>query len=123
MKLCSTFFNILSVESRLKIIVTLSEGDKSVSEICDSVKVERTNVSHQLNLLRGCNIVLVRREGKKKIYSLNRNTMKPILDLAGRHVEKSCKRRLRKESHVIVAAPRSLELANARCQTSSRRRR
>lgn len=88
---CSTFFDMLSTGSRLDIITALYEGDKSVTEICDSVVVERTNVSHQLKLLRECSFVFVRREGKKKIYSLNSETVKPLLDLAEKHLEKYCK--------------------------------
>ncbi len=90
---CCTFFDTLSTGSRLDIILSLAEGEKSVSEICDSVNVERTNVSHQLKLLRECGFVFVRREGKKKMYSLNSETVKPIIDLARKHVERYCRPR------------------------------
>ena len=95
---CSIFFNLLSTRSRIDIVTALYDGEKSVSELCKAVKVERTNVSHQLKLLRECSFVFVRREGKKRIYSLNLETVKPILDLANRHVEKYCKLRRRKRA-------------------------
>jgi len=91
--LCNTFFDMLSVKSRLDILMALADGEKSVSQICNSVDVERTNVSHQLKLLRECGFVFVRREGKKKMYSLNSETVKPIIDLSQKHVEKYCKSR------------------------------
>ena len=91
---CGTFFEMLSTKSRIQIIRSLNRGEKSVGEICKSVGTDRTNVSHQLRLLRECGFVFARREGKKKIYSLNSETVKPILDLAERHVEKYCKSRL-----------------------------
>jgi len=91
---CGTFFDMLSTKSRVEIVESLYRGEKSVSEICDSVNAERTNVSHQLKLLRQCGFVFVRREGKRKIYSLNSETVKPILELAEKHVRKYCKSRL-----------------------------
>ncbi len=96
---CGTFFDMLSTKSRIEIIRSLHRGEKSVGEICKSVKTDRTNVSHQLRLLRECGFVFVRREGKKKIYSLNSETVKPILDLAEKHVEKYCRLRLAKTPH------------------------
>jgi DNA-binding transcriptional ArsR family regulator len=91
---CGTFFDMLSTRSRIEIIRSLHRGEKSVGEICKSVGTDRTNVSHQLRLLRECGFVFARREGKKKIYSLNSETVKPILDLAEKHVEKYCKLKL-----------------------------
>jgi DNA-binding transcriptional ArsR family regulator len=94
---CTTFFDLLSTRSRLDILMALKDGEKSVGEICDSVNVERTNVSHQLKILRDCGFVFVRREGKKKIYSLNTETVKPLIDLSQKHMEKYC--RLRRGEH------------------------
>jgi len=52
------------------------------------------------------NRVFVRRKGKKKIYSLNSDTVKPILDLAEKHVMKYCKHRATK-SQLCSAAGRT----------------
>jgi len=95
---CGTFFEMLSTRSRIEIVRSLHRREKSVGEICESVGTDRTNVSHQLRLLRECGFVFVRREGKKKIYSLNSETVKPILDLAEKHVERYCKLRLAKKA-------------------------
>lgn len=96
---CHIFFNMLATKNRLDIILALTEGEKSVGEICNAVNAERTNVSHQLKLLRECSFVFVRREGKRRIYSLNTETVKPIIDIADKHVEKYCSRRQEEESH------------------------
>ncbi len=90
---CHRFFNMLATKSRLDIIAALADGEKSVGEICQAANAERTNVSHQLKLLRECRFVFVRREGKKRIYSLNLETVKPIVDLADKHVKKYCSHR------------------------------
>lgn len=90
---CDVFFEMLSAGSRLDIVRSLHAGEKSVTEICEAVGAERTNASHQLRLLRECGFVFVRREGKRRIYSLNMETVKPILDLAEKHVSRYCKHR------------------------------
>ena len=102
--MCGTFFDVLSTRSRVEIIESLYRGEKSVSEICESVNAERTNVSHQLKLLRECGFVSVRQEGKKRLYSLNSETVKPILDLAERHVGKYCKLGRTKKLRCSVAS-------------------
>lgn len=103
---------MLSTPSRVEIVEALHGGEKSVTEICQMVSPERTNVSHQLKLLRDCGFVFVRREGKKKIYSLNSETVKPILDLAEKHVQNYCKLRSRKKgacSPRHIKSPRNLK--------------
>jgi DNA-binding transcriptional ArsR family regulator len=65
-------------------------------EISEAVNTERTNISHQLQILKECSFVFVRKEGRKRIYSLNMKTVKPIFDLAEEHVEKFCKHKKKK---------------------------
>jgi len=93
---CSTFFEVLSTKSRLDILVALYYGVKSVTELAEIVNTERTNISHQLRILRGCSFVFVRKEGRKRMYSINMETVKQIFDLAEEHVEKFCKHKMKK---------------------------
>jgi len=88
---CSAFFDTLATRSRLNLILTLRDRPKSVGEISKAIAIERTNVSHQLRRLRECGFVFERREGKKRMYSLNKETMIPILDLVEMHIRKYCK--------------------------------
>jgi len=90
-RFCSAFFDTLATRSRLDLVLTLRDRPKSVGEISGAIAVERTNVSHQLRRLRDCGFVFERREGKKRMYSLNRETVIPILDLAEIHIKKYCK--------------------------------
>lgn len=85
------FFEILSNKTRFKIIDALSSSEKSVGDICCIVKEEQSKVSHNLKKLSECNFISYRTEGKKRIYSLNKATVKPILRLVERHVEKYCR--------------------------------
>lgn len=85
------FFEIISNKTRFKIIETLTLGEKSVSEICKITNEEQSKVSHNLKKLTECHFLDVKRKGKKRIYSLNKDTVSPILRLVEKHVHKYCK--------------------------------
>lgn len=80
------FFANFSNKTRLGIITALMDGPLSVSEIVERLGEEQSNVSHNLEHLRKCSILNVKREGKKRIYSLNKKTVEPMLDLVESHV-------------------------------------
>ena len=64
---------------------------KSVSEICKDINEEQSKVSHNLKKLMECHFLDVERQGKKRIYSLNKDTLLPILAMVSKHVHKYCK--------------------------------
>lgn len=84
------FFDTISNKTRMCIIESLMKGDKSVNEICSDVKEEQSKISHSLKRLMECNFLEVKRDGKKRIYSLNQETVVPILNLVDKHVSKFC---------------------------------
>ncbi len=85
-----SFFETISNKTRMKIIESLLNNPKSVNEICDETKEEQSKISHSLKRLMSCNFLNVRRDGKRKIYSLNEETVIPILKLVDKHVTKFC---------------------------------
>ena len=87
----NSFFGTFSNHTRMKIIESLLKGSKSVTEICNSTKEEQSKVSHNLRKLMECNFLDVERKGKHKIYSLNKDTITPILNLVEKHVQKYCR--------------------------------
>ena len=84
------FFDTISNKTRMAIIESLLKEDKSVNEICEDVKEEQSKISHSLKRLMECNFLEVKRDGKKRIYSLNQETVVPILKLVDKHVAKFC---------------------------------
>lgn len=80
------------------IIEALISGPKSVSEICRITKQEQSKVSHSLKKLMECNFLEVERKGKQRVYSLNKDTIMPILKLVERHVHKYCGEECKKKS-------------------------
>jgi len=87
------FFKNLSNRSKFSIVMVLSKGPMSVNEIAEMVGEEQSKVSHNLRSLRACNFVKVKQEGKRRVYSLNQDTVMPIIGMVGEHVKSHCPRR------------------------------
>ena len=84
------FFEVFANQTRLKIIESLIESPKCVSDLCDEIKEEQSKISHNLKILTGCNFIKVEQDGKKRVYSINSDTIKPLMELANRHVTTLC---------------------------------
>ncbi len=67
--LCS-LFRLLSDKTRLQIVMHLANGDRSVNDLCDDLKLAQPTVSHHLGLLRMNRVIVNKRDGKQVIYSL-----------------------------------------------------
>lgn len=86
----NNFFMNFSSRSKFDIIMALREGPLSVSDIARRVGGEQSAVSHNLAHLSMCRILNVRQEGKMRVYSLNRETVIPMLETVEKHVKKHC---------------------------------
>ena len=87
-KTYNIFFSKLSNQLRIRIISSLDKKPKSVGKLVEDLKVEQSKISHALKELKGCNIVIVEKKGKKRVYSLSK-TIIPILRLIDCHA-KNC---------------------------------
>ena len=85
------FFSKLSNPLRIDIVTALEESPKSVMELSEKLGVEQSKLSHALKELRECNIVIVERKGKQRIYSLSK-TIIPILKLIKCHSKGCCEK-------------------------------
>jgi len=84
------FFNNLANPLRIKIIISLEDKEKNVTEISKELKVEQSKISHALSNLKSCRIVKVKQKGKERIYFLNKKTIVPMLKLIDKHVKSFC---------------------------------
>ena len=91
------FFGTLVSESRLKIINLLRKGKKNVSEIIKETGMNQTAVSHDLARLKRCGFVLSEIDGKFRYYKLNEETIKPLMEIIDKHMERFCVHILRNE--------------------------
>ena len=84
------FFETLSTKLRWRILEILKEKPKTVNEICKIIKEDQSKISHNLKRLRECYFIEVKKQGKERIYSLNEDTILPLLNLVDKHMKKYC---------------------------------
>lgn len=76
----SEFLKALSHEARLVILCLLVEGEKSVTEIEQTLSLRQPAVSQQLARLRADKLVEARRDGKNIFYSLSRPEVRQVIE-------------------------------------------
>jgi len=85
------FFSVLGNKQRVKILQFLNrEGPKSVTDITNKLEIEQSAVSHDMKRLLACHFVSVKRNGKERIYEINKDTIQPLFNLIRKHVENYC---------------------------------
>lgn len=84
------FFTNLANPLKIGIILSLRAKEKNVSELVSNLKVEQSKISHALQSLRTCSIVNMKQKGKERIYSLNKKTIIPMLELIDKHANLHC---------------------------------
>jgi len=86
-------------DSRREMLVLLKDNERTPSEISNHFSFTQPAISTHLRVLKEAGLVLERREGKNRFYSLNRQTMSDLseffdsfwddkLDRLREHVEK-----------------------------------
>ncbi|MBR6737184.1 MAG: winged helix-turn-helix transcriptional regulator [Clostridia bacterium] len=85
MELCADF-KALSDEGRLKIILLLLSGKKSVNAISESVGLSQSATSHQLRILKDARILKCERVGNENYYFLSDEHVKTVILTAVEHL-------------------------------------
>ena len=86
----NVFFTNLANPLKIGIILSLKIKEKNVSELVKDLGVEQSKISHALRSLKSCNIVNVKQDGKERLYSLNKDTIVPMLELINKHASTHC---------------------------------
>lgn len=76
------FFKALAHPLRVRILDALRAGEVGVNELSAQLKVEQSNLSQQLAVLRSRNIVVGRKEGNNVYYSVPDAEIFRLLDVA-----------------------------------------
>jgi DNA-binding transcriptional ArsR family regulator len=63
-------FQILADPTRRRIVEALRTGEHSVNELVEVVELGQPGVSRQLAILQDANFVVVRPEGRRRLYAL-----------------------------------------------------
>jgi ArsR family transcriptional regulator len=89
-KTCYRFFSNLSNPTRLAAIEQLMKKPMSVNELSESLGQEQSMISHNLKSLLECNFVFLKKQGKKRIYSVNTETIGDLFKVIENHAQKFC---------------------------------
>jgi len=73
-------FNAVAEPRRRQILDVLAGGERPVNDLVEQLGLSQPLVSKHLRVLRQVGLVDVRDEGRRRIYRLNGNSLKPIHD-------------------------------------------
>ncbi len=80
-------FSALSDASRVRIISLLIEGEMSVSDLAEKLKMTESAVSHQLRGLRQMRLVRARKNGRQVFYTFDDDHVAKLFNMGLDHVE------------------------------------
>ena len=83
--------------SRLRLLVALVDGERTVEDLARTAGLEMSATSHQLRILRSLRLVRVRRQGRHAFYALHDDHVGDLLAAVRHHRE-----------HIHPAAPVAL---------------
>lgn len=84
------FFETLGNKTRWDIIHLLQERQHKATDIAKELGYEQSLVSHHLRRLETCGFVSFKQNGNERIYTLNSETIEPLLRLVDRHIKNFC---------------------------------
>ncbi|GLO68321.1 MULTISPECIES: ArsR/SmtB family transcription factor [Oceanobacillus] len=70
-----------SNKTRLLILESIKENEKTVSQIVEDINGNQSNISQHLACLKGCGIIVGRNEGKYCYYRLRNDHIKELLTM------------------------------------------
>ena len=74
-KKLTKLFKALSDETRERIFELLCEAEMNVSDICDEFHTTQPTISHHLQILKNCDLVDTRKDGKMVYYYVNKEVV------------------------------------------------
>jgi len=89
-EICYRFFINLANSTRLAALEQLMQKPMSVNELATSLRQEQSMISHNLKPLLECNLIAIKRQGKKHVYTVNEETIRPIFGVIENHAKKYC---------------------------------
>jgi DNA-binding transcriptional ArsR family regulator len=80
LSLKAKLFRGLADSTRLSILESLRDGEKTTSEIVKETKHNQSNISNHLSCLLDCGLVKNRKDGKNTFYSLSNKKVAKLLE-------------------------------------------
>jgi DNA-binding transcriptional ArsR family regulator len=73
-------FQILADPTRRRLVDALRRGERSVNQLVDAVDIGQPGVSRQLAILQDAKFVVVRPEGRRRLYALRPEPFRELDD-------------------------------------------
>jgi ArsR family transcriptional regulator len=89
-------FRALGEPVRLKLLESLCQGPKSVTELAELAGASHANTSKHLSVLAAAGFVLRRREGNRVVYATTDATPQQLCGVICQHVVKNAEAELRR---------------------------
>ena len=83
----TAFFKVLGDETRMRIVLLISEEARCTGDIAAALSMSDSAVSHQLKALKAAGLVRTRREGKNIYYMLDDEHVNEIISTALAHTQ------------------------------------
>ena len=80
-------FKLFGDSTRLRILLSLAEGERAVSDVAKALNMTQSAVSHQLKTLKSGKLIRSRREGKQIFYGLADDHVRTIIAMGLEHIE------------------------------------
>ena len=96
-------FKVLAEPLRLRMLIALSDGELSVTEIAEAVKASQPNISKHLKMLQDAGLVKRRQEGNTVYCSVADESVFELCDV----VCSSLRERLAMQAGVFASAPKA----------------
>ena len=74
----SDVYNAIAEPSRRAILELVSEDERAVNELVAELGVDQPSMSKHLRVLRDVDLVTVRRDGRRRLYSANARALRPV---------------------------------------------
>lgn len=103
LELIAARFKVLAEPLRLRVLIALSDGELSVTEIAEAVEASQPNISKHLKMLQDAGLVKRRQEGNTVYCSVADETVFELCDV----VCSSLRERLAMQVGVFAGAPSS----------------
>jgi DNA-binding transcriptional ArsR family regulator len=85
-------FKIFGDTTRIRILYALMGGERCVNCLADTLRMTQSAISHQLRVLKDCNLVETRRNGKQICYSLADDHVSTIIGQGYEHLSEKTKK-------------------------------
>ena len=79
----SDAFNAVAEPRRRDILAFLALEERPVGDIVDALNLEQPSVSKHLRVLRDVDLVHVRRDGRRMVYRINADAIRPLHEWTG----------------------------------------